>query len=69
MDDYGSNTAAGTAVIQWACAGNSNQQWTATRLASGAYTLTNVHTGLLLTTASTADGALVTQQPDTGSSL
>ncbi|SEM05202.1 RICIN domain-containing protein [Streptacidiphilus jiangxiensis] len=69
MDDYGGNTAAGTAVIQWACTGNPNQEWTVAALASGAYTLTNVHTGLLLTTAGAADGALVTQQANTGSSL
>jgi hypothetical protein len=29
----------------------------------------NVHSGLLLTTASTADGSLVTQRTDTGSAL
>ncbi|MER7842351.1 RICIN domain-containing protein [Kitasatospora sp. NPDC096077] len=68
-DDDGGSTATGTAVIQWTCTGNDNQHWTATRLPDGTYTLTNVHTGLLLTTASTTDGALVTQRPNTGSAL
>ncbi|GAA1969972.1 RICIN domain-containing protein [Catenulispora subtropica] len=69
VDDNGGATTAGTAVIQWTCTGNSNQHWTAAKLANGTYTLTNVHSGLLMTTASTANGALVTQQTDTGSAL
>jgi hypothetical protein len=69
MDDNGGFTTAGTSVIQWTCTGNDNQHWTAARLPSGAYTLTNVHSGLLVTTASTSNGALVTQQANTGSAL
>ncbi|WP_225448231.1 RICIN domain-containing protein [Streptacidiphilus sp. P02-A3a] len=69
MDDNGGFTTAGTTVIQWPCSGASNQHWTVSLLANGGYTLTNVHTGLLLTTASTGNGALVTQQPNTGSAL
>jgi hypothetical protein len=68
-DDNGGFTTPGTAVIEWTCSGGANQEWNVTQLASGAYTITNVHTGLLLTTASTADGALVTQQAGTGGSL
>jgi hypothetical protein len=68
-DDYGGMTTAGTQVIQYSCTGHSNQHWIATLLASGAYTFTNVNSGLLLTTASTANGATVTQQPDTGTAL
>lgn len=69
VDDYGGNTTAGTPVIQYTCTGNSNQRWTVAAVSPGVYTVTNVHSGLLLTTASTTDGALVTQQPDTGSAL
>ena len=38
-------------------------------LAGGGYTIASQKSGLLLTTASTSDGALVTQQADTGSGL
>ncbi|GAA1969989.1 RICIN domain-containing protein [Catenulispora subtropica] len=65
-DDNGGFTAPGTAVIQWDCSGASNQRWTATQLPSGLWTLKNNHTGLLMTAASTADGASVTQEADTG---
>ncbi|WP_370358645.1 RICIN domain-containing protein [Catenulispora sp. MAP12-49] len=56
-------------VIQWTCTGGTNQHWTVTKQADNLYKIVNVHSGLLLTTASTADGALVTQQTDTGSAL
>lgn len=56
-------------MIQWPCTGGANQHWTVRRLASGAYTVASLRSGLLLTTASTADGAAVTQQPDSGSAL
>ena len=69
MDDNGGFTTPGDAVIQWTCTGNDNQHWTATKLASGAYTLTNVHSGLLVTTASTTNGALVAQETNSGSAL
>ncbi|MER5639072.1 RICIN domain-containing protein [Kitasatospora sp. NPDC002227] len=68
-DVSGGSTAAGTAVIQWPCGGGSNQLWQVWLLAGGSYRVTSVRSGLLLTTASTANGALVTQQPDTGSPL
>ncbi|MFC1418103.1 RICIN domain-containing protein [Streptacidiphilus cavernicola] len=68
-DDDGGSTAVGTPVIQWTCTGNDNQHWKATRLASGAYTFSNVHTGLLLTTSKGADGGLLTQRRDNGSTL
>ena len=68
-NDNGGFTTPGDSVIQWPCSSGNNQDWTVTELLSGGYTLTNVNSGLLLTTASTANGALVTQQPDTGSAL
>ncbi|MEC3978218.1 RICIN domain-containing protein [Amycolatopsis sp. H20-H5] len=68
MDDDGGFTTPGTAVIQWTCTGGDNQHWTVAASA-GRYTITNVHSGLRLTTASTADGALVAQQENTGSAL
>jgi hexosaminidase len=40
-----------------------------TALAGGGYTIKSVASGLLVTTASTANSALVTQQADTGSAL
>jgi hypothetical protein len=68
MDVSGGSTSAG-AVIQWTCTGNANQRWVATALSGGGYTIAAQHSGLLLTTASTADGALVTQQANTGAAL
>ncbi|MEJ2855103.1 MULTISPECIES: RICIN domain-containing protein [unclassified Saccharothrix] len=69
VDDYAGATTPGTKVIQWTCTGGANQRWQATKLANGLYTLTNVHSGLLLTTASTTNGALVTQETNSGSAL
>ncbi|GHF59572.1 hypothetical protein GCM10018790_41860 [Kitasatospora xanthocidica] len=69
VDVSGGSTAAGARVIQWACTGGANQRWNATPAAGGGYTLSSQRSGLLLTTASAGDGALVTQQPDTGSAL
>ncbi|GAA2771917.1 RICIN domain-containing protein [Streptomyces showdoensis] len=67
-DVENSGAGAGAKVIQWTCHGGANQRWNATRLANGAYTLASAGSGLLLTTASAADGSAVTQQADTGSS-
>ncbi|GAB2729312.1 RICIN domain-containing protein [Kitasatospora kifunensis] len=69
MDVSGGSTTAGAQVIQWTCTGNNNQRWTVTATADGGYTITSQRSGLLLTTATTSDGSLVTQQPDTGSAL
>jgi len=69
MDDNGGFTNVGNSVIQWTCTGADNQHWTVTRRSSGAYEVENVHSGLLLTTTSTSDGALVTQETNTGSAL
>ncbi|MFI8081547.1 RICIN domain-containing protein [Kitasatospora sp. NPDC086009] len=66
LDDSGGSTAAGNPIIQWACTGATNQRWILTPV-SGGYTVASKASGLLLTTAGTANGALVTQQPDTGS--
>ena len=40
-----------------------------TQLAGATYSITNERSGLVLTTASTSAGALVTQQENTGSAL
>jgi hypothetical protein len=69
VDVSGGSTSAGAKIIQWTCTAGPNQEWTATSLGGGVYTLKSVKSGLLLTTASTADGALVTQQADTNSAL
>lgn len=66
--DSGS-TAAGAKILQWTCTGGGNQHWILTRRSSGAYTVASAKSGLLLSAASTSDGSLVTQQPDTGSPL
>lgn len=68
-DVSGGSTSAGAQVIQWTCTGNSNQHWNLIRRSDGTYTVASVKSGLVLTTASTTDGALVTQQADTGSAL
>jgi len=67
--DNGAFTAPGTTVIQWPCSSSTDMDWQVSELLSGAYTITNVNSGLLLTAASTANGAPVAQQPDTGSAL
>ncbi|MFF3157396.1 RICIN domain-containing protein [Streptomyces sp. NPDC057910] len=69
VDVTGSSTAAGAKVIQWTCTGGANQHWAVTAATGGGYTVRSQSSGLLLTTASASDGALVTQQPDTGSAL
>ncbi|WP_326657079.1 RICIN domain-containing protein [Streptomyces sp. NBC_00385] len=58
---YKNSKAAGAAIDQWACSGDANQRWTATP-AAGGYRLTSRSSGLLLTAASTTNGALLTQQ-------
>ncbi|WP_354644507.1 family 20 glycosylhydrolase [Kitasatospora camelliae] len=68
-DVNGGSTAAGAAVIQWTCTGTDNQRWLLTPLPGGDYTIASKKSGLLLTTASTVDGAAVTQQPDTAAPL
>ena len=69
MDVSGASTAAGAQVIQWTCHGSGNQRWIVTPLSGGGYTIASQSSGLLLTTASNADGSPVTQQPETGSAL
>ncbi|MCC9306031.1 RICIN domain-containing protein [Kitasatospora sp. RB6PN24] len=68
-DVSGGSTDAGAQVIQWPCSGAANQHWNVKQLPNGSYTVSSAKSGLLLTTASTSDGAMVTQQPDTGSPL
>lgn len=69
MDVSGGSTSAGAAVIQWTCTGSANQRWVVTALAGGGYTIAAQHSGLLLTTASTTDGAPATQQANTSAAL
>ncbi|MFI6318249.1 RICIN domain-containing protein [Nonomuraea sp. NPDC050556] len=68
MDVNGGSVSAGAQIIQWTCTGASNQRWVVTAV-SGGYKVASQKSGLLLTTASTANGALVTQQADSGSAL
>ncbi|MFI1714950.1 RICIN domain-containing protein [Streptomyces litmocidini] len=63
------STGAGARVIQWTCHGGGNQRWNVVRQSSGTYGVASVLSGLSLTSASTTDGAAVTQQPDTGGAL
>ncbi|MFD5922494.1 RICIN domain-containing protein [Kitasatospora sp. NPDC058201] len=53
--------APGTRIIQWRCTGHVNQRWTIASV-NGGYTIASADSKLLLTTASTANGALITQQ-------
>ncbi|MCX4751590.1 RICIN domain-containing protein [Kitasatospora sp. NBC_01287] len=68
-DVSGGSSAAGAQVIQWTCTGSANQSWQLTRQTDGSYTLAAEQSGLLLTTASSADGSLVTQQAPAGAAL
>jgi len=69
MDDNGGFTTPGTAAIQWTCTGGSNQHWKFVALGDGTYNIINMHSNLLLTAASDADGAKVTQEKSDGSAL
>ncbi|MGW6690554.1 RICIN domain-containing protein [Streptomyces sp. NPDC054961] len=68
-DVEGGSTSAGAKIIQWTCGNGANQRWNITQQANGTHTLASSASGLLLTTASSAAGARVTQQPDTGTAL
>ncbi|WP_328701340.1 RICIN domain-containing protein [Amycolatopsis pittospori] len=68
LDVGDGSSAAGARVIQWTCTDGANQRWRVDG-APGSATITAVHSGLRLATASTADGALVTQQPSGDSPL
>jgi hypothetical protein len=66
-DVNGGSTNAGAVVDQWSCLGSANEQWFLTPLVNGSYLVTSVGSGLVLTTASTANGAALTQQVNTDS--
>ncbi|MFB7055297.1 family 20 glycosylhydrolase [Streptomyces vinaceus] len=66
-DISGSSTAPGAAVVQATCTGGDSQRWLLTPLGGGEHAVANKKSALLLTTASGADGAPATQQPDSGS--
>ncbi|MFE2562041.1 RICIN domain-containing protein, partial [Streptomyces sp. NPDC059352] len=68
VDVSGGSMSAGASVIQWTCSGGTNQRWTVTPV-TGGHTLTSAKSGLVITTASTANNAPVTQQPASGSAL
>lgn len=68
VDVNSNSTAPGAKIIQWSCTGGANQKWTV-QAVTGGYKVTSVSSGLLVTAASTSNGALVTQQADSGSSL
>ncbi|MFE9560919.1 RICIN domain-containing protein [Streptomyces sp. NPDC006487] len=68
-DVEGGSTSTGAKIVQWTCGNGANQRWNVIRQANGTHTVTSVASGLLLTTASTGNGALATQQPDNGSTL
>ncbi|MET9401181.1 family 20 glycosylhydrolase [Kitasatospora sp. NPDC002965] len=61
-------TSAGAKIIQWTCTGTPNQRWIVTPV-NGGHTITSAKTKLLLTAASTADGALITQRAAKGTAL
>ncbi|NUR28199.1 MAG: RICIN domain-containing protein [Catenulispora sp.] len=69
VDVKDGSVTAGAAIIQWACTGGANQRWVVTPVSGGGYTVASQKSGLLITTASTANGSPVTQQADTGSAL
>ncbi|MFE3113072.1 RICIN domain-containing protein [Kitasatospora indigofera] len=68
MDVSGGSATAGARIIQWSCTGGNNQRWLV-NATTGGYTIASRSSGLLLTAAAASDGALVTQQPDTGAAL
>ncbi|MFC7488903.1 RICIN domain-containing protein [Knoellia sp. CPCC 206453] len=69
MDVDGGSLSAGARIIQWTCTGSANQKWNAQLQADGTHTVKSASSGLLVTTTSSSDGALVTQQADSGSAL
>ncbi|WP_052390664.1 family 20 glycosylhydrolase [Streptomyces sp. NRRL B-24484] len=75
LDVAGSSKTAGAAVVQATCNASSDSQHWFLKPADGSWTfpntwtVTNKNSSLLLTTASTSDGAAVTQQTDNGSTL
>ncbi|MCX5214478.1 family 20 glycosylhydrolase [Kitasatospora sp. NBC_00240] len=60
---------AGAAVVQRTCDNQTGQRWRITPADNDRYTIAAAGSGLLLTAASATNGAKVTQQPDTGSTL
>jgi poly(3-hydroxybutyrate) depolymerase len=65
-DISGASTAAGAALVQWASHTAANQQFDFLATSDGYYRIRARHSGLVLQVASTASGADITQQPDTG---
>ncbi|MET9698488.1 family 20 glycosylhydrolase [Streptomyces sp. NPDC006529] len=62
-DVSGGSSTAGAAVVQATCTGGDSQRWLLTARGGGDYSVAGKKSGLLLTTASAADGSPVTQQP------
>ena len=65
-DVNGGSLSAGAAIIQWTCTGNGNQRFTPVAVAAGGYALVAQSSGLAVTAASATDGALLSQQANTG---
>ncbi|MFG2824840.1 glycoside hydrolase N-terminal domain-containing protein [Kitasatospora sp. NPDC048365] len=63
IDDPGSSTTAGTALIQWTAHGGANQKWRAAPIGSGAWQFTNLASNLAIDVAGggTAAGATIDQ--------
>ncbi|WP_410645823.1 RICIN domain-containing protein [Amycolatopsis sp. lyj-346] len=65
-DITGASTAAGATLVQWAPHTAANQQFDFLASTDGYYRIRARHSGLVLQVASSASGADITQQPDTG---
>ncbi|TDU88982.1 hexosaminidase [Kribbella voronezhensis] len=68
VDLNGSSNAAGAAIIQYGCSGNTNQKWKLAAVAGG-NALVSAASGQAITAASATSGALLVQQPNTGTAL
>ncbi|MGH3711964.1 MAG: RICIN domain-containing protein [Micromonosporaceae bacterium] len=69
LDVNGGSSAAGAAIIQWSCTGNANQRWSLVAASSGGYALVSASSGLAITAAGATDGAKLTQQTNTGTTM
>ncbi|MDX3192957.1 glycoside hydrolase N-terminal domain-containing protein [Streptomyces sp. MN03-5084-2B] len=65
-DISGGSTSAGAALIQWQAGSGLNQQFDFLASDGGYHRIRARHSGLVLQVASSASGADITQQPDTG---
>ncbi|HVK22397.1 MAG TPA: family 20 glycosylhydrolase [Actinokineospora sp.] len=68
VDLTGGSNTAGAAIIQWTCGSGANQKWRLVATAGG-NALVSAASGQAITAASASSGALLTQQPNTGTAL